>query len=533
MIPSMSFAVEEKFFEFATDVGAPIEVPTGSIAVQEFKIYNDYINAIDLWFDNTGGSGSVTVALLNANDTLIASKVVSVAHSDPFYTGQQLHVKFNTTISVNSGDWYKVRVTSNAPKLRLYGIKRVQFVEHDAPYPMDSAVGASSLNGDAQLAVFKFALYEETDSEAPVITNASSTIAGPDSVRISFNANELVDRTLSYTPIGSGNVSVVPYTGNYSICFEDIFSCPLVIDTQRDTMYTYRLTVRDSKGNEAFFDGAFESWKPGVPVPPQDPSLPPVTPPSETTPSPTEAPVVPLTITSARVVSVTNESVQLSWDTDRAANSTMIISTDPVGGRIVANVTDGTYELVHTIKTGKGLAAGVDYYATIISHDEAGVMAAKVLTFTTESRTTIPVTPPSETTSLPPLQTYVSQDQQAATFSWSAPAGGEPTEGYRVDVIDEQGKLFRTIRVPAGTHTAEVSGLTGGEYRAVAYADNEGVVEKVAPAATVAVRKRAKPIDTYELIKKPIFYIPAGSFVLLIAGLYWYSKREKKSIIQK
>lgn len=525
LIPSASFAAEEKFFEFATDVGTPIEVPSGSVAIQEFKLYNDSINAVDVWFDNTGSSGSVTVALIDAASNVLATKSLTVTHADPFYTGRQLHVKFDRTIGVTSGAWYKIRVTSGSAKLRLYGVKRVQFVEHNAPYSMDTAVGSSLLDGEPQLEVFKFALYEEIDAEAPVIANASSTIAGPDEMRISFNANELVDRTLSYTAIGSGVVSTVTYSGNYSVCFEGIFSCPITINPQRNTLYTYRLTVRDSWGNESYFDGAFESWKPGTPTPPADPNLPPTTPPSDPTPS--EPQSEPLSITNGRIVSVTATAVQVSWDTDRAANSTLIVSTDPVGAQVIGSSSDTTHELAHTLAIGSGLTPRGDYYATLISRDGAGVMDAEVIPFSAEDRfaTTTTIIPNAPATTL--LQVSVSGDRSGASIAWQAPASGEPSSGYRIDIIDANGGLFRTLRVASGTHSVDVSGLEGGEYRAIAYADNGSAVEKIAPEGAVVIPKRAEPLDTYELIKKPIFYIPAALFVAMVAGLYWYSRRQR------
>ncbi|KKU90245.1 MAG: hypothetical protein UY19_C0005G0048 [Candidatus Wolfebacteria bacterium GW2011_GWA2_47_9b] len=530
MTPLRSFAAEEKFFEFATDVGVPIEIPTGSIAIQEFKVHNDYINAIDLWFDNAGSSGSATVTFLDSSNAVLTSKSVTIAPSDPFYTGQQLHVRFSKTVGITSGSWYKIRITSNAPKLRLYGVKRVQFVEHDAPYPIDSSVGGSSVNGESQIAVFKFALYEETDAEAPIITNASSTISGPDTMQIAFNANELVDRMVSYTRIGSGIVPTIGYTGNYSICFEDIFACPLTIDTQRDALYTYRLTVRDSWGNEAFFDGAFESWKPGTPVPPADPTVPFVAPPAEAPSSPTESPVVSVTITDARIVALAYNSVQLSWNTNKAANSSLVVSTDPVGAQVVSTVTTGVYELVHTISTGKGIAAGINYYATIISRDEAGSMAAQVLPFTAPKAgaDAPPAVPEGSSTPTETLQTSVLGEQGLVSIVWDPLVGGEPSNGYRIDIIDAQGNLIESRTVAPGTYAINVDGLAGGEYRVLVYADEKGVVEKVAAPATVVIPKRAEPIDTYELIKRPIVYIPSILFALLILGLAIYSRVQKK-----
>jgi len=520
LMPSASFAAEEKFYEFATDAGVPVEVPSGSVAVQEVTIYNDFIDAVDLWYDNAGSSGSVTVALLNAFNTVLTSKTVTAAHATAFYTGQRLHVTFPDTVAIASGSQYKIRLTSSVPQLRLYGIQRIQFIEHNAPATIVDAVGGSTVDGEAQLVAFKFALYEEIDTEGPIITNARGTIFGADTVEVAYNASELVDRKLSYTPIGSGNVSTVDYVDNYSICFEGVFTCSMLIDVQRDTSYAYRLTVRDSWGNESYVDGTFDSWSSTAPTPSDD--------------SP-EASTDPLVISNAHVASVTYSSVYITWDTDRAANSAMVISLDPSGTQIVANVTDGIYELAHALSTGRGITANADYYATISSRDESGVVASQVILFTSGSYTTpseqtedspvTPVTAPATT-----LQASVSQGQGSATISWVPPAGEEPSGGYRIDIIDAQGNLVETRIVPAGTHSVDVTGLAGGEYRVIVYGDEAGILEKIAAPAAISVGKKAGPIDTYELIKRPIVYVPFALFVMLVGGLYWYSKRAKKEI---
>lgn len=530
-MPMRSFAAEEKFFEYATDVGTPVDVPVGSIAIQEFKVYNDYMNAVDVWFDNSGSSGTATFSLLDSANNELVSTSVSIPHADPFYAGQRLHVKFSKTVSTTSGAWYKLRISSASLQFRLYVIKRIQYVEHNAPYPTDYSVGSSLLNGDPLFAVFKFALYEEIDTTPPVITNASTTIASPDAVTISFNANELVDRMLTYGPIGSGIVSTVGYTGNYSICFEGIYACPITIDTRRDTVYAYRLTARDSWGNESYVDGAFESWKPGTPDPSTNTfaTSPAQTPPLAA-PSISKAPMAqPLVISSEQIVSVTRSAVMVSWATDRAANSSLIVSTDPVGGMILKTVADGAMELNHVLATPDVLAANTAYYATIVSHDANGVVSAKIIPFTTLKKTSTIALPTLPDLSGQAVQASVSPDQQTLTVSWSGVArSGASVGGYRVDVINGQGNLFQTKTVSAGTYSVIMPGLTGGEYHAVVYANNNGVMEKVAEPAVVYARKTAPPIDTYELIKKPIVYIPSVLFALFIGGLYLYSRKQKK-----
>jgi hypothetical protein len=529
VIPSRSFAVEEKFFEYATDVGTPVDVPTGSIATQGFRVFNDHISAIDVWIDNTGVAGNATFSLLDGANTVLAAKIVPVPHADPFYAGQRLHVKFDRTINVNSGTWYTVTITSAAPHLRLYGIKRIQFVEHNAPYPIDYSIGASFLNGESQFAVYKFALYEEIDTTPPVIANASSSIAGPDAITVSFNANEAVDRSLSYGVIGSGAVSTIGFTGYYSVCSEGVYSCPMTFDVQRNAVYAYRLTVRDSRGNESYVDGTFESWR-SASQPATDNQQPATNNPQPTTQgNQQQQPVAQsLVIANARVVAVSNAAAMIAWDTNRAANSLLTVSTDPVGGMPLKTIADGAYELTHTIATTDVLAANTSYYATIVSRDRDGSVAALVLPFGTLKKSATTTLPLPYDASAGQARSFVADDQASVSITWNAlSGGGEPTGGYRIDVIDARGNLSRTMAVAPGTHTVTLPMLTGGEYHAVVYGDNNGVVEKIAEPIAVTVRKTAPPIDTYALIQKPVVYIPSTIFVMLVGGLYWYSRKQK------
>lgn len=520
--PLVSLAADNEFFEFAPDVGAPIAVTTGSVAVQEFKIYNDHLNSIDIWFDNAGSSGSATVTLLNSANVALASVSASIAHSDPFYSGQRLHIPFSRTVSTVSGSWYKLKIASNTAQLRLYAVPRVQFVEHNAPYPIDTAVGASFLDSDSLFYAFKFALYENTDATAPVITNTTVTPWGGYMTKISFNASELADRSLTYAPLGSQNIATVGYTGSYSICFEGVFSCSVTIDTQPGTLYTYQLSVRDSWGNTSHVDGMFTTL--GYPPPPAITSdAPPASQPPAPQPSVQQPVTQPLAISDARIVSVTGRSATASWNTDRAANGMLVISTDPTGLHAVDSVTDTPYELVHTISTDKDLVAHTKYYATIISHDVANVMAAQTISFTTTDQPVMQNQPAATTTS---LQVSISFDQQSALFSWSAPAGGEPANGYRIDIIDEKGMLFRTIRVSAGVHSASVPGLVAGDYHAIAYADRNGVIERIVSPAVVSVRKPSGSSGISALIRKPAVYVSIILLGMIIGGAYWYRTRK-------
>lgn len=510
LVPSVSFAAEEKFLEFASDVGVPIEVPSGSVAVQDVRIYNDFIDAVDLWYDNAGSSGSVTVALLSASNVVLTSKTVTAAQASAFYTGQRLHVTFPDTIGIVSGSWYRLRITSNTPEFRLYGINRIQFVEHNAPSSIVDAAGNTTVDGESQLVAFKFALYEEFDTNLPIISNASAALWGSDAVKILFNASELVDRSLLYGPVG-GSSSTIAYSGNHSICFEGVRTCEFLIDTARGILYGYRLFVRDSNGNEAFFDGTFESWSPDAQTESDEPVL-------ESSP---------LVISDAQVVSATYLSVNISWHTDRAANSELIISYDPIGSDLVARAYDRTYELVHTLSVGSGITAGANYYAILVSRDEAGVTATDVLQFTAPKAITEP--PIKEDSSpLSPVQIVSSDISGSAFIAWDAPAAGEPAGGYRVDIIDARGNLVRSVIVPAGTHSFDASGLVSGDYRVIVYGDDGEVLKKITDPAVLSVRRQSSTIDTYELIKRPIVYVPSVGFVLLVAGLYLYGRKTRK-----
>ena len=189
---------------------------------------------------------------------------------------------------------------------------------------------------------------------------------------------------------------------------------------------------------------------------------------------------------------------------------------------------------MHTLSTGSGITAGSNYYATIVSRDVGGAMAAQVIPFTSGtvvSPVETPVTPTASPATT--LQVSVSSEQGSASIAWDVPGGGEPSNGYRIDIIDEYGNLVETRIVPAGTHSIDIAGLVSGDHQVIVYGDDGEVLEKIAEPAVVSVRKRAEPIDTYELIKKPIVYIPFIGFIMLVAGLYWYSRKMKKGKREK
>ena len=71
-------------------------------------------------------------------------------------------------------------------------------------------------------------------------------------------------------------------------------------------------------------------------------------------------------------------------------------------------------------------------------------------------------------------------------MNWSAPTGGSPKEGYRIDIFDKNRNLIKQIIVSNDDHNIEIT-LPEGEYYSVVYANDGKVMEKVAKPTSFTV----------------------------------------------
>ena len=82
---------------------------------------------------------------------------------------------------------------------------------------------------------------------------------------------------------------------------------------------------------------------------------------------------------------------------------------------------------------------------------------------------------------------YIQSGNGFYTVQWSTSSGGEPEEGYRVDIFDNNKNLIKQITLPRGVSEATITGIPDGEYYAVVYADEGRVMEKVGPPTSLKI----------------------------------------------
>ncbi len=522
LLPMLARAADQQFYEFAPGNAHAVEIPIGMIATQSFHIINNSIDGVDIWADNTGSAGTATVSLIDSNNAVLITKIVSIGFIAPSYTGQQVHVGFGKNISVGPQETYTLKIVSAMAKLRLYVVNRADLLEHNASYIPDTIIGATTLYGDPQNFVFKFALYEGQNTNPPIIANVTTAPYGSDIIRVSYNANELVDRMVSYAIVGSGSESIIPYAGYYSTCAAGVYTCIVDLDVARNSQYTYRLSVKDSFGNESHYDGSFAGPTVVMPTPPAQSQQP------SQSPGSSQQPTQQLAISNAKTAFITNSSAAFYWETNAAADSKVTVSTDLAGTHVVATLTDVTQELVHYLGITGGLNSDVVYYAAISSHAGGGAGAATTLAFTTAKQT---VTPQSfGQGGEQQVQAQPSGDGSSLTISW----GGASSSGYRVDIFDAATRQLVASRdVPSGARSVTIGGLGAGTYAAIVYAKEakNGIMKKIAEPTIATIGRKQLDYDTYALIKKPIVFIPFVAFIVFVGGLYWYSKKRKGTII--
>ena len=116
-------------------------------------------------------------------------------------------------------------------------------------------------------------------------------------------------------------------------------------------------------------------------------------------------------------------------------------------------------------------------------------------------------------------------DTNTGTVQWNSPAAGEPSNGYRVDVFDKEGKLVKTVFVPDKSRRIEVPDLADGEYTVIVYANSDGVFKKI-----------DKPIELRagesSFIERLIYFWPYFLLVIALIGvLAWFRKRQASQTV--
>jgi len=533
------YAQEIQYSEFTSLLTSnSITVVNVKTPSQHFKPFDDFISGVDLWLDNPGGAGSATFELRRVVDAeLLASKTVSIPSIPAVWRGQQFHVSFNSPTPVAATTIYKINVISSMSNLRLYYSDLVVVRQHNSTYSAGDTVLPAHLGLDSQNFAFQFALYEESETAQPIISNTTVTVSSPTNTNISFNANEPVDYRILFAPSGNALTSGTSFKNTYTQCGAGLRTCNASLTTAPNTTYDYELTAKDRWGNESAKNGTFTSLVSSSPT--------------STSPVPT------LIITNEQVSSLTPNSATVSWTTNVAANSSMLLSISGTQGIVqtVLSVGDATFELEHTVSTGPILAPNTFYSAKLISFDSNGITKDATLTFTTPSvtqtsgpepepqtdatttgaTTTAAATATSSTSTTGTATGGESSSEitvdlsssggggSSVTIMWSTPGSGSPSDGYRIDIFDTDNNL--KLSISTDTNSVTVDDLAPGDYHAVVYKNEGGVFEKIADSITFSVPGVISPLSK----RVRLYSIVIILFSLAGLSMAFVKLRKKKS----
>ncbi len=546
--PLVVFAHGDKYLELNPDRSNSLKDADVAIPSQIFFAQNDFLGGFDLWLANLAAAGIATFSLINEQGIVLTTKTAIIPTIALTSSGTKFHVDFNSQFPVLADNKYSIQIATSMPELRLYYTDRVQVISHNAPPVSEYLTGVARLGAEEQLFSFKYALYETNETSAPILSNIGWTVVSATQMKIDFNANEAVDYRIEYGPSGppaGGYTQSTNFLGDYEFCTEGISNCDVTIPVFSDATYQYLLTAKDYWGNQSQATGTFTSGQAQIPSP---------------TPTPTDQPPI---ISNFRVAEAANNSVGIAWTTNEISNSNLLISFSSDLISITA-VSDPTFELEHFLETDPVLSPGTAYLATIRSSDMGANESKASLSFTTLSGPT-PTPMPSPTTSStpppPPIPSTSSGPTPLAsaplsspitpltsseasspatsnpqpgvttspisggtgTVNWSVPSGGEPSDGYRVDVFDKEGNLVKTIFVPSGSHQVEVTDLEKEGYSVIVYENEGGVFKKLDKPKEL---KPEEPFVKRLLDLWPYLLVP----VVLLVVFLWLKRIKIKNV---
>lgn len=502
-----------KYFEFSPDTSNAINFSSASALYQYFKPYNDFISAIDIWIDNDGSSGNASFGLRDFNDNLLSSKTEIISKIEKIWGGTRLHIDFNESINVNATGTYKIKTISSLPKLRAYYKSKTELAQHSGNVYVDPRIGSAYLDSDEQNSYFKFALYENNDNLAPLVSNFSLATSSNE-VQISFNANEPVDYKAEFISLDLSVQKTINFSNNYRSCPEGLNFCIITADILPDKSYNFSVFIKDEWGNQTQILGLFDSAQVSIFNNNINPTSTATT--SETIYVNPET-IAP-SISNERISYLDPYSVKASWTTDKASRSRLIISIDQAGNQIIADIYDNVYELEHTLNSGAGLIPNTQYFSKIAAFNPLGNFSIKLLEFKTPVETSaIQPQPPQQTIEQPQINNLnVSiSENQIISVSWQTPKN-EPPNGYRIDIFNGNYKLMDQIISPSDIHSAALSGLAPGNYTIIVYANNNGVFEKIAEPEIIKIPDQSANANAN---KKTYGIYFIAVLAIIIAGL--------------
>lgn len=478
------------FFEFAPDKAERLRTSTVETPYQLFQPQNEYISGFDLWIENPGSAGSASFGLRDSNGTLLTATDVVIPNIPRQYGGKRFHVDFPSQVPVTWSEVYSLKILSSSPSLQLYYAPKIQLLQNNSSYGDDFLWGTARLGEQDQNFTFKFALSETAETKAPVIYNATTTRITATEVDITFNANEPIDSIVEYSQSG-GTIQITPRRNEFLPCAFGSNACVITIATEGEKNYSYTIKAFDTWGNVGTYSGTFATPSLGTTITGSAGGE------SQSIGSITEAQNEPPVLINERVVAISDTAVEISWSTNEATDSDLLIEKGAVD---IIKISDATLEFEHTLHSGNTLQPSTTYFATLTSKDSSGAAVTKTLQFTTLSKsqaitqtqtlqTTGTSTPPKPLANQPQSQNYAT-----STVQLLQPSAGDgviqiqttpeeealATGGYRVDILDENNALVAQLFLPKGTTEFSLEHLPNGTYTAIMYRNRQGIYERVA-----------------------------------------------------
>jgi len=513
---NLAHAAESMFFEFAPDYYhyRALNIASASTTYLLFQPQNDFLKSFDFWIDNAGSSGSVSFTLFDGPD-VIAQKTVTAPHVPEIAGGSKFHVGLTSQVPTVNTKIYSLKISTSMPDLRLYYANTIDLLYQDEPYIPRYINGVVKLDSEEQDFSFKDALYEETESLPPVISNVTTTLTSPTTVKISFNANEPVDYRVEYKIVGSNATSSTNFTNSYKTCGEGIGWCALTLALAAGATYDYTIIARDEWGNNSMSTGEVTTSSDSPPVNNAS-SSPASSEPVPGTPPPVTTPMPPPTTYKFSIGDRVETTDIISLINVREAPSLAATVLGQQQSHALGTITGGPINSDIHIWWQVNYDTGQDGW-TVEDYLRLAAISAPA------PPPTNPVQTVGVTTLTPQASIILSPDGNGFSISWKVESGCETENGYFIDIFGNIHKNEYQYIVAACVHEFSVDNLPDDEYSISIYALKGSGKEKIAEGAMnttkkVQVMPQVNPPASAGVDMKWL-YIGGGVVVLLAAGI--------------
>ncbi len=482
-----TLAHDVNFLEYAPDPFNSQRLTAGNLTdlAQIFQLTgNVTLTGFDFWLDNLSSAGSVTFNFRDHNNTFLTTKTVTVPSLGAVAGGNKFHIDLDSPMALNTKGPYTIEIQSSLVGLGIYHAKRTAYLEHNQAFVSPYLQGVARINSDEQLFSLKYALYRlPAGSEASNFVPPEAPPAPNDPLSITIT-NARVAQVTATTALLAWTTNIAAdsrvtirtqlnpyyvYTSGFDPTWELEHA---VLVTGLIPEVNYFADVFSAQGESLLlttYTIGFQTPEGSLPAQPA-----PSQPQAPAPPAPAPAPVAP-TQTAAPQAPIQNEPIQSGQSSP----------TSPEAGEPGSLPTSNNP--AQTSQTAENQSAGS-----------------------------------SENLSTP----TISSGEREGNFSlnWTAPAAGEPADGYRLDIFDEHNNLERQIYVESGVHSKEVGGLPAGSHRAIIYANNGGVFTKIAAPFSFIVKSRVN-LKIFLGLGSIIFFFVGGSALAI-----WRFKKEKSPL---